>query len=564
MKKTAIALLSVASFFCLHAHAEVQCAPGYVAEDYDDDGNPTICRLIEEEPPASRDPNACDGSDINAIRTTVLSCNSAYAGALDECSEAALNRSMKSIEQMARAIETQTDGELKTGHPKFKKACENLKSMQTKTAAKIDSIRKNCARIRQECQSSCDLSSQHLGQYARMAPACHSQIENALGTVHDTHNACLDIATTEEKLKKTSDDLNTAAERASRCAKSADAGGKGIDLAFTDQPPADGGKDGDGKKAGPAAAGDGTGAGAGGTAADPKADPKTDVAGGPADTGGTPPTNGDTTGDEEKPKKKSNSPNQSEIGSLMGAATSLLSAFMQKSDPQSVEPIQLDASDCRRPENMNSVICRCQVTWTPDCNGTTPSSESFASQALPGVGGAQLNKEQSGSRLSLGPDQPMIEIPRGQNGGGGGGGGGMYAGGGGFSPPPANFIPDNNKGRGGSSLSSNILSGTYGGGMMGPGGRGVAVRPTLRHSRGGNSDPEDLPGYALGKDKDSPDFNSFLPPGAGAVGSQLPSRGISGLAGANLKEGMHPSSTDIFQAVSNRYRQLEFTLFADK
>ncbi|HRO67946.1 MAG TPA: hypothetical protein PL182_10315, partial [Pseudobdellovibrionaceae bacterium] len=79
-------------------------------------------------------------------------------------------------------------------------------------------------------------------------------------------------------------------------------------------------------------------------------------------------------------------------------------------------------------------------------------------------------------------------------------------------------------------------------------------------------DPEELPGYKLGKKDDRPDFNSFLPPGAGVgtAGAQVPSRGISGMVGSNLQEGMHPSSTDIFKAVSNRYRQLEFTLFADK
>lgn len=258
--------------------------------------------------------------------------------------------------------------------------------------------------------------------------------------------------------------------------------------------------------------------------------------------------------DQEKKKKNGN-----EMAGLLSAAGSLLSAFMQpKPEPQMMQPAELPAGDCRRPENMSSQICRCQMNWTPDCAGPSQErSEDFASNTIP-TGGAKLQKNDQTSLTLPKDEMPFPEFRKNPDQGGGGGGGGFYGGGGGVNTMPASFTPDAPEGRGGSKLSADILNGTYGGSPMGgTGGRPVGLRPIVRAS--GSTDPENLPGYGIGRQDEKPDFNRFLPPGAGAAAGAR--RSVSGVAGPSRRGDLHPAEADLFQVVSSRYRALESTLY---
>lgn len=254
-------------------------------------------------------------------------------------------------------------------------------------------------------------------------------------------------------------------------------------------------------------------------------------------------------------------PNQAETNTLMGAASSLLTAFMQNGKPQSMEPAQLDAGDCRRPENANSLTCRCQRAWTPDCSsvGAGGGAISFASSGIPSTGGASFKKGTAGGardKISLGSENPSFEVPQRQGDLADPSSMGGYSGGGGFSPPPANFIPDAPKGRSGSSLSANILMGVSRGNPMSG---SNAYRPSGRSRSAAESNPEGLPGYYLNRGA-TPDLRQFLP--AGAPRPHATARGLSGLTGSEAsREGMHLSNANLFRAISQRYRQIEVSLY---
>lgn len=287
---------------------------------------------------------------------------------------------------------------------------------------------------------------------------------------------------------------------------------------------------------------------------------------GPANAGnGTDTSGGNNTTDPKK--NETQAKGNADMSGVMAAAASLMQAAMTPpttTPPTPMQPAELPADHCARPENKNEMVCMCQGSgWSlPQCR---QGQEVQAAQAMGGEitggGGAKLVSPTAatGDSLKL-PSMPMgmpaIAPPPP---GGGGGGGGTFAGGGGGggglntgSMRPSG--PDKDDRPTGSALSADILSGGRGGGGF------AGARPTSSAPR----NPEGLPGYALGLPRagTKPDLEKFEPSMTPPV---PPPRIIAGQAGerrfdpnlGTLK--LHPASTIIWKPITQRYRALDHT-----
>lgn len=278
---------------------------------------------------------------------------------------------------------------------------------------------------------------------------------------------------------------------------------------------------------------------------------------------------GAATGDAEK---KKGSGGNADFSGVLSAAAGILTQAMTPpttTPPAAMQPMELPADHCSRPENRNEMICMCQgAGWSlPQCRqGQAAESAQAMGGQITGGGGAKLETTANAGTDSLKlPNMPMVPNvpppsegaaagPAGFGGFGGGGGGGINTGG---NMRPSG--PDRDDRPTGASISADILTGARGGGSA------FAARAGSTAPR----NPEGLPGYNLGLrpsgnprpddlNKFAPDMKPPTPPPrmlAGQVGAK--SQAVN-VRTADFK--LHPASTVIWQPVSARYQSLTHTL----
>ncbi|HRO68109.1 MAG TPA: hypothetical protein PL182_11140, partial [Pseudobdellovibrionaceae bacterium] len=147
MKKTAIALLSVASFFCGYAHAEVddpdsycQTHNGYVLVE-DERGNPmcvhrdVLDAQMEEEAPSGQS-QTCSSEFKNGIGDAGSQCESAYQTQQQQCKKSAYNKGgeIQKLETEFNAYLRKKAEDIKAGKSEYQTSCRKIEETHKKLA----------------------------------------------------------------------------------------------------------------------------------------------------------------------------------------------------------------------------------------------------------------------------------------------------------------------------------------------------------------------------------------------------------------------------------------------
>lgn len=244
--------------------------------------------------------------------------------------------------------------------------------------------------------------------------------------------------------------------------------------------------------------------------------------------------------DKEKTaeEKKKEDTDWSKLMSAGVSALGMLAGTMGQTTPTTggVAPDGVTAQACMIEANFKT--CECNIAY---CTANQASVGSVG--AVTNTGGAAVTANSEDIKL---PAEPWMPGPGAPSGGEAAAASAGYAGGGGGGGGHANFTPDAPKGRGGSSLSADILAGVKGGGG---GTASAAAVPGPRSFDGGPRDPEKLPGYALGAGiPTGTDIKNFMPPIPPSASSA--NRGIS----SELQGKIHPASAVGWNEISKRYR----------